>query len=175
MAACWCRRQFPTWTAAKARARATWLFTRAAPWVYVVNELDSTVAAYRFDSSSGRLQPFQIFPTLADSYTGNSRASEIEVDASGRTLYASNRGEDSIAVFGIDPDSGRLSLRQTMPSGGRTPRFFATDPSGRWLLVLNDDSDQIASLPIDREQDRLQAAAAVRPCGSPVCMVFGRH
>ena len=150
-------------------------FHPGRPWVYVVNELDSSVTAYRFDSPSGRLQPFQILPALADSYTGNSRASEIEVDASGRTLYASNRGEDSIAVFGIDPDNGRLSLRQTMPSGGKTPRFFTTDPTGRWLLGLNEDSDQIAGLPIDRERGTLQAAAALQPCGSPVCMVFGRH
>ena len=142
------------------------------PWVYVVNELDSTVTAYTFNPSTGALQPFQLVSGLADTTTGNSRASEIEVHPAGHTLYASNRGEDSIAVFGIDRQTGRLQLRQTQPAGGRTPRFFTTDPTGHWLLVLNEDSDTITTHAVAAD-GTLQAAAPTLACGSPVCLVFG--
>jgi len=143
------------------------------PWVYVVNELDNTVTAYCFNGETGQLTPFQVLPTLADTFTGNSRASEIEVDAAGRTLYASNRGEDSVAVFDIDPSSGRLALRQTVPAGGKTPRFFAIDPTQGWLLVLNEDSDQIRVCPRDATTGLVTEAVCTVACGSPVCVVFG--
>jgi 6-phosphogluconolactonase len=143
------------------------------PWVYVLGELDSTVLVCEFNAQTGQLKPFQIVSSLSESFTGNSRASEIEVDASGRTLFASNRGEDSIAAFSIDPSSGRLHSLQTLPSGGKTPRFFTTDPSGQWLWVLNEDSDHIASFAIDPNSRLPQSPATqTHACGSPVCMVF---
>jgi 6-phosphogluconolactonase len=146
-------------------------FHPSQPWVYVVNELDNTVTACHFDAHTGALRAFQIVPTLADSFTGNSRSAEIEVHPAGHTLYASNRGEDSIAVFGIDPGNGRLSLRQTQASGGKTPRFFTTDPTGRWLFVLNEDSDEIVRFAVgpDGTLTRTGGAHAV---GSPVCLIF---
>lgn len=144
------------------------------PWVYVVNELDSTVAAYHFDAVLGQLTPFQIVSGLADTFTSNSRASEIEMAPSGRTLYASNRGEDSLAVFDIDPATGRLRLQQTQPAGGKTPRFFTADPTGQWLMVLNEDSDEIRSLRIDRLSGSLAQTSQVQACGSPVCLVWSR-
>ena len=147
-------------------------FHPTQPWVYVINELDSTVTAYRFDEATGALQPFQVLSALADSFTGNSRASEIEVDRHGRTLYASNRGEDSIAVFAIDVQTGRLVLRQSPPCAGRTPRFFTTDPSGRWCYVLNEDSDRIVRFAIGTD-GCLTDPACSWASGSPVCLVFG--
>lgn len=147
-------------------------FHPAQPWVYAVNELDNTVTACHFDAQTGALQAFQITPTLADTFTGNSRSAEIEVDRAGRTLFASNRGEDSVAVFDIDAETGRLTLRQTAPCAGRTPRFFTTDPSGRWCYVLNEDSDRIVLFVIDAE-GRLKATRRSWVCGSPVCLVFG--
>lgn len=143
------------------------------PWVYVVNELDSTVAAYHFDAATGQLEPFQIVSGLADTFTGNSRASEIEVAQCGRVLYASNRGEDSIAVFDIDAATGRLRLQQSQPAGGKTPRFFTADSTGQWLMVLNEDSDEIRSLRIDRLSGSLAQTSQVQACGSPVCLVWG--
>jgi 6-phosphogluconolactonase len=142
------------------------------PLVYVVNELDSTVTACKFDAESGALQPFQVLSTLPDSYTGNSRASEIEIDASGRTLYASNRGLDSVAVFSIDQDSGRLLLQQVIPSQGKTPRYFALSPNGRWMFVLNEDSDNIITFAVNTTSGELQLTDQTVFCGSPVCMVF---
>ncbi|WP_310565395.1 lactonase family protein [Hydrogenophaga sp.] len=147
-------------------------FHPSRPWAYVINELDSTVTAYTFDATTGALQAFQVLSALADTFTGNSRASEVEVDRSGRTLYASNRGEDSIAVFHIDADNGRLALRQSAPSEGKTPRFFTTSPCGRWCYVLNEDSDRIVRFAVGAD-GRLTDTGRSWGSGSPVCLVFG--
>jgi len=147
-------------------------FHPTKPWVYVVNELDSTVTAYHFDVTSGALDPFQILSSLADTYTANSRSSEIEVDHAGQTVYASNRGEDSIAVFSIDQATGRLTLIQTQAAMGCTPRFFALDPSNRWMYVLNEDSDTIVTFGVKPQDGTLKLTQNVVCCGSPVCMVF---
>ena len=141
-------------------------------WAYAINELDNTVTGYRFDPQTGGLAPFQVLSALSDRYTGNSRASEIEVHPAGHVLYASNRGEDSIAVMAIDAESGGLALVQTMASGGRTPRFFAVAPGGRWLYVLNEDTDRIVLMQIEPSSGRLSDTGRSWACGSPVCMVF---
>lgn len=141
-------------------------------FAYAVNELDSTVTAYAFDAADGGLQALQILGTLPDHFTGNSRAAEIAIDATGRFLYASNRGHDSIAIFAIDAATGRLAWRGVHPAGGRTPRFFTLSPDGRWLFVLNEDSDAIVTLAVDGDTGRLGPAGAPVATGSPVCMVF---
>lgn len=141
---------------------------------YVINELDSTVTACRFDADTGALTPFQIVPALPQSFTGNSRAAAIQIDASGRFLYASNRGADCIAVFRIDEHSGALSVVDFVPSRGKTPRFVTTSPDGRLLFALNEDSDSIVSFAIDAASGRLQPTGESVHCGSPVCMVFSR-
>lgn len=152
------------------------VFHPSRPWVYVVNELDSTVLACRFDADTGVLQPLQWLPTLPDSFTGNSRAAGIQVDAAGRHLYVSNRGHDSLTVYAINAATGRLALRQHVPSGGRTPRFFTLGPDGRWLYALNEDSDSIVQFSIAPETGLLeQIAIGHQPCGSPVCMLFSEH
>lgn len=142
------------------------------PWAYAVNELDSTVTAYDFDAKRGTLEAWQILSTLPDTFTGNSRASEIAIDARGRYLYASNRGFDSIAVFAIDRDSGRLTFVEAVDTQGRTPRFFALSPNGQTLFALNEDSDSIVAMDVSPDTGRLTATDAVVACGSPVCMVF---
>jgi 6-phosphogluconolactonase len=147
-------------------------FHPSSRWLYAVNELDSTVTAYRFDAMTGALSPLQWLPLLPDTYTGNSRAAEIEVSADGRTLYASNRGCDSIEVFAIDPHSGRLSHLQSCATQGCTPRFVALHPEGRFLYALNEDSDSVVTLNVDPTNGRLSPAGPVLPCGSPVCMIF---
>ncbi len=142
------------------------------PYAYVVNELDSTVTAYRFDALTGSLDAIQVLPSLPDTYTGNSRASEITIDASGLTLYASNRGLDSVAMFRIDPATGRLEFIEVVDSQGATPRFIALAPDGGTLFVLNEDSDSIVAFDIDRASGRLGKVRGHTVCGSPVCMVF---
>ncbi len=139
---------------------------------YVINELDSTVTAYRYVAKTGELSALQILPSLPASYTGNSRAAGIQVDQQGRFLYVSNRGHDSIAVFAIDPQTGLLSFIEATSSTGRTPRFFTLTPNGRYLFALNEDSDSIAAFAVDPEQGTLQATGFSTSSGSPVCMVF---
>lgn len=141
-------------------------------WMYSVNELDSTVTAYRFDSASEALHPFQVVSSLSDRFTGNSRASEIEVHPAGHVLYASNRGEDSVAVFEIDAQSGRIRLVQTVHAQGQTPRFFALHPTGRWLYVLNEDSDTIVRFEVEASTGHLAPVGMPVHCASPVCMTF---
>lgn len=142
------------------------------PLAYVVNELDSTVTVYRFDVKTGGLKALQRVSVLPESFTGNSRAAGIMVDKSGRHLYVSNRGHDSISLLRIDADSGLLRLDETLPSGGAKPRFFTLSPSGRHLYALNEDSHQIARFEVDPASGRLHPGGAATPCGSPVCMVF---
>jgi len=139
---------------------------------YVLNELDSTVTSYTYSSQNGQLTPRQILPTLPDSYTGNSRASEIQVDGAGKFLYASNRGHDSVAVFRIDQSSGLLSFAGADASQGKTPRFFTLTPNGRYMFVLNEDSDSIVAFGVDRESGRLKPTGFSVQSGSPVCMIF---
>ena len=141
--------------------------------VYVVNELDSTVTAYRFDSECGNLTPLQVLSSLPDTFIGHSRAAEITVSKDGRSLYASNRGHDSIAIFSVDQASGRLTNIGWEGSRGRTPRFFALDPSGTWLFVANEDSDSVAAFRIERETGMLSYDGEAIRTGSPVCIIFG--
>ena len=148
-------------------------FHPSQPWAYIANELDSTVTACCFDADSGELTPFQITSGLADTFVGNSRSSEIEVHPSGKTLYVSNRGEDTIAVLAIEAGTGRVRRIQSMPCGGKTPRFFALTPDGRFMHVLNEDSDSIVTLAVDGQSGMLSETGHSQPCGSPVCMVFG--
>ena len=147
-------------------------FHPSLPYAYVINELDSTLTAYHYASDTGKLEAFQVLSSLPDTWTGNSRASGIAIDAAGMTLYASNRAHDSIAVFGIDPANGRLAFVEATSSGGRTPRFFALAPGGGHMFVLNEDTDRIVTFAVDRESGRLTDTGRSVACGSPVCMVF---
>lgn len=148
-------------------------FHPAGRWLYVVNELDNTVAAYSL--AAGSLHPFQILPTLPDTYTGNSRAAGISLDAHGCHLYVSNRGDDSIAVFRVDPANGRLTPVQHAASGGKTPRFFTLSPDGRFLFVLNEDSDTLVRFRVNAQDGALTPDGYALRIGSPVCMVFARR
>jgi 6-phosphogluconolactonase (cycloisomerase 2 family) len=141
-------------------------------FAYVVGELDSTVTAHRFDQATGKLTPFQLVTTLPDTFTGDSRASEIALSADGSLLYASNRGHDSVATFAVDRNTGHLTPRGWTDSQGRTPRFFALDPAGRFLFVADEDSDRIVPFRTDGPTGKLLAAGEAIATGSPVCIVF---
>lgn len=141
-------------------------------FAYSLNELDSTVTAYRLDGGSGALEPFQILPSLPDSFTGDSRAAEVAMTGDGRFLYASNRGHDSVAAFAVDGASGRLSPAGWTPSGGRTPRFIALDPDDRFLYAANEGSDTIVRHRVDRADGSLRDPALVARTGSPTCILF---
>jgi 6-phosphogluconolactonase len=138
---------------------------------YVLNELDSTVLACRYEAAGGVLAPFQLLPTLPDDFTGESRAAEIAVSADGGTVYASNRGHDSIAVFAADPVTGHLSPLHWVAAGGRTPRHFALDPEGRHLFAASEADDVVHAFAVEAG-GRLRPAGAVAETGSPVCILL---
>jgi 6-phosphogluconolactonase len=145
-----------------------------APFAYTINELDSSVTAYRFNRHSGALQPFQVLPCLPASFTGNSRASAILVDDSGHYLYASNRGYDSVAVYAIEPGSGLLQPIEYVLTEGKTPRFVTLTPNRRFMFALNEDSDNIVSMAVDVCTGQLTSTGFSIAVGSPVCMVFSQ-
>jgi 6-phosphogluconolactonase len=149
-------------------------FHPTQPYAYVINELDSTITSYHFDPDKGALKPFQIVTTLPSSYTANNTGAEIAVAPSGRFLYGSNRGHDSIVVFAIDEKSGRLTYVENQPTQGSTPRGFGIDPSGTFLLAANQRSDSVVVFRIDRRTGRLTPAGHKIDVGAPVCVTFVR-
>ena len=147
-------------------------FAPSGEFVYAVNELVSTVTVFAYQRDPGSIHSRQTISTLPEDYTGANTTAEIEVDARGRTLYVSNRGHDSIAIFSIDPDDGSLASLGWAPSGGMMPRHFAIDPTGQWLLVANQGSNSINLLRIDPESGRLTPTERSLELASPVCLRF---
>ena len=121
--------------------------------LYAINELASTITAFGWDAGSGVLTSGQTISTLPAGFTGANTTAEIAVHPSGRFLYGSNRGHDSIAVFGVDRTSGSLRLIEHEPTGGRTPRNFAVDP-GRALARGREPGLQLARRVPHRSGDR---------------------
>jgi len=143
------------------------------PFAYVINELDSTINTYRQDTKSGALMPLQTVPSTPSEFTGYSTGAEIWVDGGGRNVYVSNRGHDSIGVFGIDSAKGTLTPRQWVPTKGSVPRFFAFDFAARFLYVANQGGDSIIAYKVGR--NGLLAPTRLRTkVGSPACIVFSR-
>lgn len=141
-------------------------------FVYLVNEMASSVTVFAYSAGSGRLQERQNISTLPPDFKTENTTAEIEVDALGKFLYASNRGDDSIAVFAINPQDGKLTLVERAPTGGKTPRHFALDPTGNWLFAANQDSNSITVFSVDPQTGRLTPTPHVLRVASPVCVVF---
>ncbi len=141
-------------------------------WVYLINEIASTIIGFTWDSSRGMLSRFQTVSTLPADFRGVSMCAELEIHPNGKFLYGSNRGHDSLAVFAIDPGTGRLSLVEHVPSGGRKPRNFAIDPSARWIVVTNEDSNNAVVFRVDASTGRLTSTGDPISVPSPFCERF---
>ena len=141
-------------------------------FAYALNELNSTVTAFRYDAASGRLAEVQALSSLPADFTGQKWSAEIAVHPSGKWLYASNRGHDSLAVFAIDPAQGTLRFETTHPSGGRTPRNFALLPGGRHLVVANQDTNSLLLCRVDQASGRLEPAGQLIEVPKPVFVGF---
>jgi 6-phosphogluconolactonase len=139
---------------------------------YVIDEMGSTVSVFSFDAGAGVLRPLQTIPTIPKGFTGLNEDAEIEVHPSGKFLYASNRGHDSIAIFAIDPDKGTLTLIEYAPTKGNSPRHFEIDPTGSLLFAENEKSDNIVVFRIDRRTGRLTPTGKVLDVSQPVCVKF---
>jgi 6-phosphogluconolactonase len=147
-------------------------FHPTLPLVFVANELDSTVVTLRFDALRGALSPFDSRSTLPAGWIGTNYPADIHLAPSGRTLYVSNRGHNSLAVFSVAESTGALSLDQTVSTDGDWPRNFSLDPSGHWLLVANQRSDSIVVFARDEESGRLAPTGQRMALPSPVCLRF---
>jgi len=139
---------------------------------YGINELTSTVTAFRFDRESGTLREIQTVSTLPDDFKGESTTAEIEVHPNGRFVYGSNRGHDSLAVLARDPGTGTLKLLRTVSTQGKVPRHFAIDPSGAWLWAANQGSDRLVLFRLDPESGLPTPTDVTVPVGAPVCVVY---
>ena len=147
-------------------------FHPSLPYAYVINELDSTVAAYGYDADQGALTPLQVTSTLPSGFTGLNTCAEIAVHPGGRFLHGSNRGHNSIVTYAIDPTSGRVTPIGWESTQGERPRYFGLDPTGTWLYACNQNSHTIVTFLIDQETGALAPTGQVMKTGSPATIVF---
>jgi 6-phosphogluconolactonase len=123
-------------------------------WIYVSNELNSTVTACSFDGESGTAAPIQTLSTLPEGYRGKNTCAQIHMIPNGRYMYVSNRGHDSIAGFAVDPETGLLEERG-IASTEPIPRAFNINADGRFLFAAGRDSGQLAVHRIDQSSGSL--------------------
>jgi len=148
-------------------------FDPAGKHVYVVDEMACTVTAFLYNSANGALSEVQTISTLPDDYKGNKSTAEIRMHPSGKFLYNSNRGDaNSITVYKVDPDSGKLTVVDRTSTQGRTPRGFNIDPTGNWVIAGNQDTNNISIYRIDTDTGKLQATGQVITTPTPVDVLF---
>ena len=141
-------------------------------YAYVINEMGNSVTAYAYDAEKGALSEIHTVPTLPDGFTENNTTAEVLVHPSGKFLYGSNRGHDSIAVFAIDQNTGKLTAKGHTSTGGKKPRNFGIDPTGAFLIAANQDTDNLVVLRIDPQTGSITPTGASAEVGSPVCVRF---
>lgn len=141
-------------------------------FAYAITEMGSKIVAFRFDAKSGALHELQTVSTLPPDFRGENDDAEIAIDRTGRFLYGSNRGHNSIAVFTINPVKGTLTRIQDAPTGGKEPRHFVIDPSGKFLFAENQYVDNIVKFRIDPNTGKLTMTNDVTKVVSPICLVF---
>ena len=139
-------------------------------FAYVINEMGNTVTAFTHDESTSALTEIQMISTLPEGYGETSHCADIHISGSGEVLYGSNRGHDSIAIFGIDADTGMLAMRDLVPTKGENPRNFAIDPTGKWLLAANQDTDNVVVFGIDQQTGGLVETGVEVSVPKPVCV-----
>jgi 6-phosphogluconolactonase len=148
------------------------VFGAGARFAYAICEMGSSVVAFSYNRVNGKLTPVQTISTLPANFSGEDNSAEIQIDRSGRFLYASNRGDNSITVFQIDAKTGLLSKIQIVPTQGKTPRNFVIDPTGRYLLAANQDSNNLVVFTIDPASGKLAPTNQVVDVPSPVSILF---
>jgi len=139
---------------------------------YVINELQSTVTVFAWDGNRGVLNELQTISTLPKGFVGANTTAEIEIHRSGKFLYGSNRGHNSIALFAIDSATGGLTPVQHVSTQGQAPRSFKIDLTGSYLLAANEQSDNLVVFRIDTTTGRLSPTGQVLEVGTPACVQF---
>ena len=141
-------------------------------WAYSIAEMGSIIECMDWNGDKGTLTRFQVISSLPKEHKSPTDAATVQVHPNGRFLYGSNRGDDSITAFSIDPANGHLTLIQRISCEGGSPRHFAVAPDGRWLVVGNQDTANIVILKCDPATGKLAATGRQYPLDSPVCVVF---
>lgn len=149
-------------------------FHPARPLAYLINELDSSVTTLQWDGARGALTPVHIVPSIPPTFVGDNTGAEIAVAPSGKFVYVSNRGHDSIATFAVNAQDGTLAPVGWEPTQGNKPRFFALDPAGEMLYVANEDSDTIVAFKLDAASGKPVPTGLVIHTGSPSCIAFAK-
>ena len=137
---------------------------------YLITEMGCSIVRFDYDGENGALTERQTVPTLPPGFEGSNTCADIHVHPSGRFVYGSNRGHDSIVIYSIASESGELSYVGHESTQGKKPRNFALDPEGRFLLAANMESDSIVVFRIDRETGRLSTAGCRVDVPAPVCL-----
>jgi len=145
-------------------------FHPSGRFLYCINELDSTIAVLGYDAEPGTLEELQRVPTLPPEAKGPNSGADIRITPSGRFVYGSNRGHNSIVIYAVDEVTGKLSYVGHEPSLGACPRGCAIDPTGTFLLVANQDTSSISTFRIDQETGRLAATGHTAQVPTPVCV-----
>lgn len=168
----------PPWTAVTPGSGPRHLaFHPKGRFAYVINEINCTITAFAYRPERGELQALESVSTLppGQAMQGSFSTAEVQVHPSGKFLFGSNRGHNSIVVYAIDQKTGRLTYVENQSSQGKTPRNFGIDPGGLYLLAANQDSDNIAVFQIDANSGRLSPSGQAISVGSPVCVKFLRR
>jgi 6-phosphogluconolactonase len=147
-------------------------FHPSGEFAYVINELDSTLTAFAYDKAKGALTELQTVSTLPPDFSGTNYCADIHVHPSGRFVYGSNRGHDSVVAFAIEQNSGKLNLIAHESTRGKWPRNFAIDPTGAFLLAANQNTDNVAAFRIDQQTGKLTATGQTIEIPTPVCLKF---
>jgi 6-phosphogluconolactonase len=141
-------------------------------FAYLINELNSTMTAYAYDAGQGTLSGLQTLSTLPEGFSGGSACAEVQVAPSGRFLYGSNRGHDSIVIYALDPERGTMTLTGHESTRGATPRNFTLSPKGDFLAAANQDSNNVVLFRVDPQKGTLAPTGSVVEAGTPICVKF---
>jgi 6-phosphogluconolactonase len=146
-------------------------FHPSGRFAYNCNEISSSVTAHTYDASKGALTPIQTISTLPEETKGNSTA-EIQCHPSGKFVYCSNRGHDSLAIFTVDEKTGKLTAAGHQKTLGRTPRNFGIDPTGAYIVACNQNTDNVAVFKVDQASGKLTQVGELINVPSAVCVKF---
>lgn len=140
--------------------------------VYVINEIGNTITVFAYDQDNGALTELQTIPTLPEDFTDTSHTADVHVHPSGKFVYGSNRGHDSLAIYAVNEADGTLSLIGYESTQGEVPRNFVIDPSGTFLLAANQDTDSIVTFRVNADSGMLEPTGHIASVPTPVCLKF---
>jgi 6-phosphogluconolactonase len=147
-------------------------FAKDGKFLYVINEMGNSMTAFSWDAATGALNAIQTLPTVPEGFSGKSYTAEVVMHPSGKFLYGSNRGHDSIAVYKIDESTGKMTSAGATPCGVEWPRNFNVDPTGQWLIAAGEKSGTLAVFKIDQNTGGLTQTGETVKVPAPACVLF---